>query len=110
MSQTLTKPTVRTNSNADDVRDHQAVPISDGLTERLKSRLSNPSVSPDFDLHGETNEVLRNVGLTTADSGGKLTFYGQDPILPSTVRFGAMAAVGLAARGIALAALWRSKT
>jgi crotonobetainyl-CoA:carnitine CoA-transferase CaiB-like acyl-CoA transferase len=110
MSQTLTKPTVRTNSNADDVSDHQAGPISDGLTERLKSRLSNPASSPEFDLHAETNEVLKNVGLTTADSGGKLTFYGQDPILPSTVRFGTMAAIGLAARSVALSALWRDVT
>ena len=56
------------------------------------------------------NEVLKEVGLTVADSGGKLTFYGQDPIIPSPHRFGAMAAVGLAAKTVALAALWKSQT
>ena len=80
------------------------------LTETLRSKLSNPVTSPQFDLHGSVNEVLRDVGLTAADSGGKLSFYGQDPIIPSPHRFGAMAAVGLAARHIALAALWRSQT
>jgi crotonobetainyl-CoA:carnitine CoA-transferase CaiB-like acyl-CoA transferase len=48
--------------------------------------------------------------MTTDDSGGRLSFYGQDPILPSPVRFGTMAAVGLAARSVALAALWRQTT
>jgi hypothetical protein len=110
MSQTLTKPTVRTNSNADDVSDHQAGPISDKLTERLKSRLSNPASSPEFDLHAETNDVLKNVGLTTAEAGGKLSFYGSDPILPSSIRFGTAAAIGLAVRSVALSALWKQTT
>ena len=48
--------------------------------------------------------------MTTADSGGKLSFYGQDPILPSPIRFGTMAAIGLAARSVALAALWKQST
>jgi crotonobetainyl-CoA:carnitine CoA-transferase CaiB-like acyl-CoA transferase len=80
------------------------------LTETLQSKLSNPANAPDFDLCGSVNEVLKEVGLTAADSGGKLSFYGQDPIVPSCFRFGAMAAVGLAAKTIALAALWRSQT
>src|SRR5262244_4529354 len=80
------------------------------LTEKLKSKLNNPATASDFDLLGTVNEVLKDVGLTAADSGGKLTFYGQDPIIPSPHRFGAMAAVGLAAKHIALAALWRSRT
>src|SRR5579871_4391995 len=82
----------------------------EALIENLQSRLSSPVSTPDFDLHGSVNEVLQDVGLTTADSGGKLTFYGQDPIIPSPLRFGAMAAVGLAARSVALAALWKSQT
>jgi crotonobetainyl-CoA:carnitine CoA-transferase CaiB-like acyl-CoA transferase len=85
-------------------------PQSDVLTERLQSKLDTPEHDSNFDLHASVNEVLRAVGLSTADSGGKLTFYGQDPIIPSRLRFGAMAAVGLAARSVALAALWRSQT
>jgi hypothetical protein len=48
--------------------------------------------------------------MTTDDSGGKLGFYGGDPILPSPVRFGSMAAIGLAARSVAVAALWKEAT
>ena len=80
------------------------------LTEKLQSKLSNPVSAPDFDLHGSVNEVLKDIGLTAADSGGKLTFYGQDPIIRSPHRFGTIAAVGLAARSVALAALWKSQT
>jgi crotonobetainyl-CoA:carnitine CoA-transferase CaiB-like acyl-CoA transferase len=92
----------------------QTAPVTgtstDTLTETLRSNLSNPVTSPQFDLHASVNDVLKDVGLTAADSGGKLTFYGQDPIIPSPHRFGAMAAVGLAAKTIAVAALWRART
>jgi hypothetical protein len=85
---------------------HQA----ESLTNVLKTKLRIPATSPEFDFHGAVTQLLAEVGLTAADSGGKLTFYGQDPIVPSSFRFGAMAAVGLAARSIALAALWKSQT
>src|SRR6202795_3382890 len=80
------------------------------LTQTLKARLTNPVSSPEFDLHASLNEVLRDVGMTAADSGGKLTFFGQDPIVPSPIRFGSMAAIGLAAKAIGVAALWRART
>ena len=80
------------------------------LTETLQSKLSTPATSPEFDLYARLEEVLSGVGLSAADSGGKLTFYGQDPIVPSCFRFGAMAAVALAAKTIAVAALWKSQT
>jgi len=83
---------------------------SDHLTEVLEEKLSHPATSPDFDLHEGVNEVLADIGMTTADSGGELSFYGQDPIVPSPIRFGTMAAIGLAVRSVAVAALWRQAT
>jgi crotonobetainyl-CoA:carnitine CoA-transferase CaiB-like acyl-CoA transferase len=83
---------------------------TESLSDLLRTRLQTPTTSPEFDFHGATTRLLADVGLTAADSGGKLTFYGQDPIVPSSFRFGAMAAVGLAARSVALAALWKSRT
>ena len=85
---------------------HQA----ESLTDLLQTGLRNPASSPEFDFHSAVNQVLADVGLTAKDSGGKLTFYGQDPIVPSSFKFGAMAAVGLAVRSVALAALWKSRT
>ena len=83
---------------------------TDRLTEALEQKLSHPATSPDIDLHQCVNDVLADVDMTADDSGGKLSFYGRDPILPSPVRFGSMAAIGLAARGVAAAALWRQTT
>src|ERR1700757_5078372 len=83
---------------------------SNRLTEALENRLSHPATSPDFDLKKGVNEVLADVGMTSEDCGGELSFHGQDPILPSPIKFGTMAAIGLAARSAAAAALWRQAT
>ena len=80
------------------------------MTDLFRARLQNPSTSPEFDFHSVVNQVLADVGLTAKDGGGKLTFYGLDPIVPSGFKFGAMASAGMAARSIALAALWKSRT
>jgi crotonobetainyl-CoA:carnitine CoA-transferase CaiB-like acyl-CoA transferase len=85
---------------------HQA----ESLTDLLQTGLRNPATSPEFDFHAAVDQVLADLGLTARDSGGKLTFYGQDLIVPSSFKFGAMAAVGLAARSVALATLWKSRT
>ena len=76
---------------------------SNRLTETLEERLSHPATSPDFDLKRGVNEVLADVGMTSDDCGGELSFYGSDPILQSPLRFGTMAAIGLAARSVAVA-------
>src|SRR6201993_2599046 len=83
---------------------------SNRLTEALEEKLSHPATSPDFDLKKGVNEVLADVGMTSDDCGGELSFYGSDPILSSPLRFGTMAAAGLAARSVAAAALWRQTT
>jgi hypothetical protein len=85
-------------------------PQPDLLTETLLSRIGNRERSSDIDLHAATTQVLKDVGLSTLDSGGKVTFYGRDPIIPSPHRFGSMAAIGLAAKAVAVAALWRYRT
>jgi len=95
---TITNRTVDTNGE------------SDRLTEALEDSLSHPATSPDFDLKTSVNEVLADVGMTSNDCGGELSFYGQDPILPSPLRFGTMSAIALAARSVAVAALWRQAT
>src|SRR5215471_11768902 len=94
---------------------HQPAPPTekrqpDLLTEAIQSKLGNPERSSNFDLHGGVNQVLKDVGMSTTDSGGKVTFYGRDPIIPSPHRLGSMAAIGLAAKAVAVAALWRLRT
>jgi crotonobetainyl-CoA:carnitine CoA-transferase CaiB-like acyl-CoA transferase len=83
---------------------------ADLLTETIQSTLDNPERSSNFELHGGVDQVLKDVGMSSVDSGGKLTFYGSDPILPSPHKFGTMAAIGSAAKAVAVAALWRDRT
>jgi hypothetical protein len=77
------------------------------LTETIVDKLNNPSASSDFDFHAGVNQVLADVGMSAADSGGQLTFYGQDPVVPSPIRFGTTAGLSLAAKTVAAAAIWR---
>lgn len=85
-------------------------PDPDVLTDKILSNLANPATGPDIDLHGAVDDVLKNVGLSSADSGGEISFYGRDPIIPSPFRFGGMAAIASAAKAVAVAALWRDRT
>jgi crotonobetainyl-CoA:carnitine CoA-transferase CaiB-like acyl-CoA transferase len=83
---------------------------TDTLTAALEAKLKHSATSAEFDFHQGVNQVLADVGLTIDDCGGELSFYGRDPILPSRIRFGTMAALALAARSVAVAALWRHAT
>jgi hypothetical protein len=77
------------------------------LTETLRSNLSNPVSSSEFELNSLLENVLSGVGLSTAESGGKITFYGKDPIVRSCLRFGSMAGVTMAAKAVAAAGIWK---
>jgi len=80
------------------------------LTETLRSNLNNPVSSSEFELYNVLENVLSGVGLSAADSGGKITFYGKDPIVPSRFRFGSMAAIALAAKAAAAASIWKFRS
>jgi len=67
------------------LKDEQEHSQMSTLTETLRSNLNHPVSSPEFDLYTALDKVLSEVGLTTADSGGKITFYGKDPIVPSSI-------------------------
>jgi hypothetical protein len=63
----------------------QETQAPDRLTETIVDKLNNPSTSSDFDFHEGVNQVLADVGMSAADSGGKLTFYGQHQLLSVAV-------------------------
>ncbi|MFJ6897464.1 CoA transferase [Streptomyces hokutonensis] len=63
-----------------------------------------------FDSMGALNALLADVGLSSSDVGGRVTFAGQDPIAAARHRLGA--AIGIPVMGCAVgaAALWRHRT
>lgn len=81
------------------------------LTADLLSAIANPAEADGgFDIDAQLRDVLGNVGLSPDVTGGEIRFRGLDPIVPSTVRLGAASALGLAAKSVAAAALWRDRT
>jgi len=82
------------------------------VTARVRASLANPirSAADDrFDIYAALGEVLGDVGFELGDCGGEVEFVGADPIVPSTVRLGAAPAIGLVAKSVGLAALWRHR-
>ena len=63
-----------------------------------------------FDIHAHLDRVLAGLGLDAGMTGGSIRFVGADPIVPSVFRLGAAAGIGLVAKSVAMAALWRART
>jgi hypothetical protein len=42
-----------------------------------------------FKINEHFNELMRSVGLDPSDTGGSITFVGEDPIMESRIRLGA---------------------
>ncbi|GLZ46860.1 carnitine dehydratase [Actinomycetospora sp. NBRC 106375] len=80
------------------------------LTTRLASAWADPLRGDDgFDPLAELDEVLAPLGLSGADAGGAVTVTGADPVVPSPVRVGSAASIGLLAKSVAAAALHRDR-
>jgi crotonobetainyl-CoA:carnitine CoA-transferase CaiB-like acyl-CoA transferase len=83
---------------------------TDELAVRIREAIAHPLTGADgFDIHQALRDVLAPAGLLPEDSGGRITFIGSDPIVPSVMRLGAVPALGLTAKSVALAALWRQR-
>jgi crotonobetainyl-CoA:carnitine CoA-transferase CaiB-like acyl-CoA transferase len=79
-----------------------------GLTERLQQAWEKPVAAEEpFDLLGELETVLGGVGLSAADAGGTITTTGADPVVPSPMRIGGAATLGLLTKSVAAAAVHR---
>lgn len=77
------------------------------LTRRIEAAVAAPATDDAFDVTAAFAEVLDGIGMRPEDTGGKVTFLGADPVVPSTLRLGGAAAIALAAKSAAVAKLWR---
>jgi hypothetical protein len=46
-------------------------------------------LSAGFDVNAHLHSVMHDLGLSPEDTGGTITFVGEDPIFPSVHRLGA---------------------
>ncbi len=68
------------------------------------------SSSGNFDIHGQLETYLKDIGLSAGDIGGTVNFTGKDPILYSKLRLGACMAIPAMACGVGAAAIWKDRT
>ncbi|ADG76688.1 L-carnitine dehydratase/bile acid-inducible protein F OS=Tsukamurella paurometabola (strain ATCC 8368/ DSM / CCUG 35730 / CIP 100753 / JCM 10117 / KCTC 9821 / NBRC 16120 / NCIMB 702349 / NCTC 13040) OX=521096 GN=Tpau_0034 PE=4 SV=1 [Tsukamurella paurometabola] len=61
------------------------------------------------DIHTDFAALLAGVGLNAADTGGRVSFTGADPIVPSRHRLGAIMAMGMMAPAVATQILYRMR-
>ena len=81
--------------------------IKDEIEFRVANRIATDE---EFDIHSALRELLENFGLTPEDTGGNIIFEGKDPIVPSTIKFASASALGLTAKAVAIAKLWKYRT
>ena len=69
------------------------------------------SLLPDtaFDATVALDDLLADVGLSPADAGGRVTFAGQDPIIPARHRLGAAIGIPMMGNAVAAAAMHRHR-
>lgn len=83
--------------------------LKKALLDNYNNRIKSPE-QDDFDINKELEEILNSVGYSVKDSGGTVEFYGKDPIQPSTLKIASLAGIGLAAKSVAIASLWKKRT
>ena len=69
-----------------------------------------PKVSTGFDINAEFRSVMHELGLSPEDTGGTITFVGEDPIFPSVHRLGACISIPIMAGAAGIADIWRQRT
>ena len=76
---------------------------------RADIRDSTPRTEPAFDPLAALDVLLSDVGLTTAATGGSLSFTGQDPIVPAVHRLAACIGIPIMANAVAAVAFHRER-
>lgn len=82
--------------------------LDQNLKKVIDTRISSEE-EDNFDIYEELENVLKDLGLTTSDAGGKVTFNGMDPIVNSRIRLGTGGSIGLMADAIAATKIWRMR-
>ena len=66
--------------------------------------------SGDFDINAQFRAVMHELGLSPENTGGSITFIGEDPIFPSKHRLGACISIPMMAGAAGIADIWRQRS
>jgi crotonobetainyl-CoA:carnitine CoA-transferase CaiB-like acyl-CoA transferase len=90
--------------------ERHTVSAPETLAKAIIANYNNPLQSSSIDVPAHVESVLQGLGATASDSGGKVTYYGSDPITPDRLPYGAISAIPLAAKAILIAKIWKERT
>ncbi len=62
------------------------------------------------DLPRQLARLLAGTGVAPADTGGTISFAGEDPIFPSAIRLGSVFSLSAMAGAVGAATIWRMRT
>jgi CoA transferase family III len=72
---------------------------------------SRQSAAPKhFDIGAAFEQFMNGIGLSPQDTGGNITFFGEDPIFESRHRIGACISIPIMGAATGAAAIWRMRT
>jgi crotonobetainyl-CoA:carnitine CoA-transferase CaiB-like acyl-CoA transferase len=80
------------------------------LAKTIIENYDNPLQGSMIDVPAHVESLLQSLGATTSDSGGKVTYYGSDPITRDRLPYGSISAISLAAKAILIAKIWKERT
>jgi crotonobetainyl-CoA:carnitine CoA-transferase CaiB-like acyl-CoA transferase len=72
--------------------------------------LATPKAAAGFDVNARFRSVMSDLGLSPEDTGGTITFVGEDPIFPSVHRLGACIGIPIMAGAAGIADIWRQRS
>ena len=72
--------------------------------------LATPQTTASFDVNARFRSVMTELGLCPEDTGGTITFVGEDPIFPSVHRLGACIGIPIMAGAAGIADIWRQRS
>ena len=75
-----------------------------------KSTRTPNSRTAELDFSKELERLLAGTGVCPSDTGGKITFVGQDPIFPSAIRLGSVFALSAMAAAVGAASIWKLRS
>jgi crotonobetainyl-CoA:carnitine CoA-transferase CaiB-like acyl-CoA transferase len=71
--------------------------------------LATPRAAAGFDVNAHFGFLMNELGLSPEDTGGSITFVGEDPIFPSVHRLGACIGIPMMAGAAGIADIWRQR-
>src|SRR6202451_3532576 len=90
--------------------ERHAVSAAENLAKAIIANYDNPLQSSSIDVPAHVECLLQSLGASASDSGGKVTYYGADPITPDRLPYGSISAISLAAKAILIAKIWKERT